>query len=447
MMNSLAPKLSTAAHTGDDVLVSPTQALAWMGDGLVILDRDGRIAMANDAMARMLKLKRGELLQSPLEDHLADAELLKVVGIDQLLQLSGVERLQVVFADSEGEVIPASVTAAPVPASAAQHLACVLVCRDNLDLQEFLNESTRMAAAEIERAAQLDKAKTAAEEREQMQIELGTAQKLESIGQLAAGIAHEINTPVQFIGDNVAFMQRAFGMVLPLLEAFSDLEEPEAALAQADQVRQKLKSSKMRFLLEQVPKALDQTMDGIAHVSKIVGAMKEFSHPSSEEMRLTDLHQCIESTVTVARNEWKYVADLVRDFDPDLPPVPCHTDAFNQVILNIVINAAHAIADARTDEDAKGTIRIRTRHVPPYAEVRISDTGTGIPESHVARIFDPFFTTKEVGRGTGQGLAIAYSVVVKRHHGEIDVETEPGKGTTFILRFPLEMAHTLQPES
>jgi len=167
--------------------------------------------------------------------------------------------------------------------------------------------------------------------------------------------------------------------------------------------------------------------------------MKEFSHPGSDEKTPTDLNKAIENTVTVARNEWKYVADLATDFDETLPPVLCLPGEINQVILNMIVNASHAIADVVGDgANGKGNITIRTRKMKEWAEIAIEDTGAGIPEEIRQRIFDPFFTTKEVGKGTGQGLSIAHNVVVEKHGGSIDVASEPGKGTTFTIRLPLE---------
>jgi signal transduction histidine kinase len=165
--------------------------------------------------------------------------------------------------------------------------------------------------------------------------------------------------------------------------------------------------------------------------------MKEFSHPGSKEKVLVDLNHAINSTITVARNEWKYVADMETDFDPSLPLILCQAGEFNQVILNLIVNAAHAIADVvGRGGPAKGTIRIQTKNAPEWAEIRVQDTGSGIPEGVRTRIFDPFFTTKEIGKGTGQGLAIARSVVVDKHGGTIHFETEAGKGSTFIIRLP-----------
>jgi len=195
------------------------------------------------------------------------------------------------------------------------------------------------------------------------------------------------------------------------------------------------------YLRTEVPKAITQLLDGVEHVARIVRAMKEFSHPGPVEKAPVDINRAIESTALVSRNEWKYVAELITDFDPELPRVPCMAGEFNQVILNLIANAAHAIADVvQASPGAKGTIRISTRCHAPWAEIRVSDTGAGIPEAIQGRIFDPFFTTKPVGKGTGQGLSIAHTVIVQKHGGTISFESAPGAGTTFLVQLPLEDA-------
>jgi PAS domain S-box-containing protein len=278
-------------------------------------------------------------------------------------------------------------------------------------------------------------------ERNQLRVQLLQAQKLESVGQLAAGIAHEINTPTQYIGDNVRFLKDAFRDLKGLLGDYEALlstaqsgalssraiQQTEAAVEQVD----------TGYLLEEIPKAIDQTLEGVTRVAALVKAMKEFSHPDTKEKTPSDLNHAIQSTITVARNEWKYVADVETVFDASLPPIPCLLGEFNQVILNLIVNAAHAIADASPQGGAeKGKITVQTLHCPQWAEIRIKDTGSGIPEKIRTRIFDPFFTTKEIGKGTGQGLAIARSVIVGKHGGTIHFETEEGKGTTFVIRLP-----------
>ena len=274
-----------------------------------------------------------------------------------------------------------------------------------------------------------------------LERELASAQKLESIGQMAAGIAHEINTPTQFIGDNVRFLQESVGDVLRIVERLTPLAVIDGAAAiSGGEIAALLGTVDIGYLLEEVPKALAQSLEGVERIAKIVGAMKEFSHPAVDKAPY-DLNRAINSTITVASNEWKYVADLKTDLDSALPPVPVMPGAFNQVILNILVNAAHAIGVVVAERPGtKGTITVSTRKVSNWAEIRIQDTGSGIPNEVRDRIFDPFFTTKEVGKGTGQGLAIAHDVIVKKHHGTISVETAVGQGSTFILRLPLESA-------
>jgi len=274
------------------------------------------------------------------------------------------------------------------------------------------------------------------------QAKLLQAQKLQAIGQLAAGIAHEVNTPAQYVTDNVSFLQRAFDKLWKLIEAQSNVVEAvragDATPQAVEAVDAARASAKLDYLARQVPRAIEQSMAGLGQVSSIVKAMKEFSHPSGTEKQPFDLHDVIESTSIVAKSEWKYVADLEFDFDWNLPAVLLLRNEFSQVLLNLIVNAAHAIADSLPPSSTeKGKIVISTKSVGENVEVRIKDTGAGIPEAVRGRIFEPFFTTKEVGKGTGQGLAIAYSVVVDKHGGSISFETEEGRGTTFIIALPL----------
>jgi signal transduction histidine kinase len=279
-------------------------------------------------------------------------------------------------------------------------------------------------------------------ERKIMESQLVQAQKLESIGQLAAGIAHEINTPTQYVGDNTRFLQESFTDISGLLEKYYLLLKAATAGPVSSELITEVENSvdeaDIEYLLEEIPTAIQQSLEGVDRVSRIVRAMKEFSHPGVEGKTVIDINKAIESTIMVARNEWKYVAEMKTDFDPHLPLVPCLPGEFNQVILNILLNAAHAITDAVGDgSKGKGTITVSTRRDDEWAEIRISDTGTGIPEEVRTKIFDPFFTTKEVGKGTGQGLAISHSVIAEKHDGTITFETEMGKGTTFIIRLPI----------
>jgi len=277
-------------------------------------------------------------------------------------------------------------------------------------------------------------------EKRSLEAQLRQAQKLEGIGQLAAGIAHEINTPTQFVTDNLTFLRDSWKSVYELIERYRSSVQSTANQMPpgvAAGLQEAEKSCDLEFIIAEVPRAIEQSLDGAARVAKIVRAMKEFSHPDSADKTATDLNKAIESTITVARNEWKYVADLVKDFDGSLPPVVCYAGNVNQVVLNLIVNAAHAIKD-NVKEGEKGRITVGTRKRDGFVEISVADTGAGIPENIRTRVFDPFFTTKEVGKGTGQGLALAYTVVVKKHGGKIWFETEVGKGTTFYITLPIE---------
>jgi PAS domain S-box-containing protein len=274
----------------------------------------------------------------------------------------------------------------------------------------------------------------------QMEVDLRQAQKLESVGRLAAGVAHEINTPVQFVSDSLHFIRgamadfstlmqkyqalhRAVGAGDPWAEASSDVSETEVAVD-------------LDYLRENVPLAIDRAVDGLSRVATIVRSLKAFAHPDQKEMMAVDLNQGITSTLAIACTEYKYVATIETDLG-SLPPVMCHGGDVNQVILNLIVNAAHAIGDRVQGTDTLGQIRVRSWLERDRAVISISDTGGGIPDEIRSRIYDPFFTTKAVGKGTGQGLALARSVVEK-HGGELSFESELGVGTTFYIKLPLD---------
>jgi PAS domain S-box-containing protein len=275
----------------------------------------------------------------------------------------------------------------------------------------------------------------------ELERQLAQTQKLESIGQLAAGIAHEINTPIQYIGDNGRFLKDGFRDLVKFAEARRDSgEEPISGSAGVPLPSpEMLDESVFDYLRNEVPIAIEQLLGGVDQVARIVLAMKEFSHPGPAEKIPVDINRTIESTVLVSKSEWKFLAELTTEFDPELPPVPCFAGEFNQVILNLIVNAAHAIADVVKDSGRMGNIHITTRRDGVAVDIRVSDTGCGIPKANQSKVFDPFFTTKPVGKGTGQGLAIAYGVIVQKHGGTIHLESEPGSGTTFIIRLPLAL--------
>ncbi len=272
----------------------------------------------------------------------------------------------------------------------------------------------------------------------QAQGEAMQASRMASVGQLAAGIAHEINTPTQYIGDNLRFLADGFSGVAQAVRAAAALSVDAARAgldAPVEQFRQAMETGDVDYLLDEIPAAISQSLEGVSQVGHIVLSMKEFSHPGSSNRTLVDINRAIGNVLTVSRNTWKHVADVDLDLDPDLPQLSCFAGELNQVFLNLVVNAAHAIEAAH--KPGLGRIHIQTRTEDGHMVIRVADTGTGIPESIKDRIFDPFFTTKEVGKGTGQGLAISRDVVVTKHGGRLELGEDDSGGAAFIIRLPL----------
>lgn len=386
------------------------------GEGIFGTDRQGRIIFANPAAIKMLGTTSEELIYKSAHDTIhhtrwdgtacprEENPLLKTIQDGQIRQLSSE-----LFWNQNGTSFPVQCTCTPI-CEGAEIMGAVVTFSD-------------------------------VTERRLLEAQLTQAQKLESIGQLAAGVAHEINTPTQYIGDNVRFLLDAFDELKPVLFGFKELAaaKPEDNIMPSAEMMESMRRHDFAYLLREIPSAIEQSLEGVDRVYKIVRSMKEFSHPGSNHKQEIDLNRAIESTLTVARNEWKYVADLKLELDADLPLVTCLPGDLNQVFLNVIVNAAHAMESKLGDSPKeKGTLTVRTGREDDMAVIHIQDTGTGIPPNICDRVYDPFFTTKKVGRGTGQGLAIARSIVVDRHSGTITFETEVGQGTTFTIRIPIQ---------
>ena len=285
----------------------------------------------------------------------------------------------------------------------------------------------------------ITKRKEAEAEKAALEQELRRAQKLESLGTLAGGVAHEINTPSQYVGDNVRFLQGAFVALADVCgqarSVANALKAGPAATAEVTALGEAIEKSDLDYLLDEVPTSLQQSLDGIERIREIVSAIKKFSHPDVGEKVPINVREAIETTIVVSRNQWKHVATLVSDFAEDMPPLPCLPGEFNQVILNLIVNSAQAIEESVRSEPGK--IFVSARPDNGWLEIRVGDNGTGIKPENLDRIFDMFFTTKAPGKGTGQGLAICHSIVTQKHGGTISVESKLGLGTTFIVRLPL----------
>ena len=285
-----------------------------------------------------------------------------------------------------------------------------------------LQDVTGRRAAEKERATMIER--------------MAEAGRMEALGTLAGGIAHEINTPTQYVGDNIAFMKEGLTSLLDIAGAAWGAARDGGGW---DVVAGKVEACDLDFLAAELPAAADQARDGIGRIAHIVQAIKEFSYPGSKTPRRFDLNHMIEVAATVTRNQWKYVADLDLDLEPTLPLISAIEGEINQVLVNLIVNAAQAIAEKRGAgaEGERGRIGIATRSTEDGIELTVSDSGVGIPEANLRRIFELFFTTKPPGQGTGHGLSISHSII-HRHGGSISVESQPGRGATFHVVLPAD---------
>lgn len=395
--------------------------LMSIGDALIRVDGNGIVRLFNKRAEEITEYSADEALGKPIDsilkllDYRTNEPLTNV--IENLFVLDRMEKSDVNYRvptliTKTGQRILVSGIISPIIMAGEDIPGYVLAFQD---VSEKYNKETQTALS----------------------------QKMEAIGQLAAGIAHEINTPIQYIGDNINFLQRTFSRFGDVLNTYyqfiKDHTDKDITSGEIAELENYYQQNKIPHYIHEVPVAIQESQEGIDRVRKIVVAIREFSHASEHEMKVADLNRAILTTITISRNEWKYFADMETDLDPDLPHVYCQIDEINQVVLNMIINASQAIQQILPkNSDQKGKIKIATCHKNDKVFIAISDTGSGIPEAIRNRIFDPFFTTKEIGKGTGQGLALAHNIIVKIHHGKIHVESELGKGTTFTIELRVE---------
>jgi signal transduction histidine kinase len=428
-------------------------------DGLVVVDGAGCVREANLAFLSMVQRARQEVVAQPLEQLVAEEDMLHLLGFQALFGAGPLQDGHIIFTASDGSRRPLIISSG----SSRDQRYILITARVSGMVQRELADASRWVAAEQERSMSLAQARDAlaaknaalltaqadleqaylrlqkeASTREKLERELSAARKLEAIGQLSAGVAHEINTPLQYVGDSVHFLGQAFARITSYAERVTRLSESTPAIswteAQAALVGA-AKETKLAFVLDEIPQAVRASKEGIEQVSKIVQALKAFAHQDQEERGPSDLNAAVRNALVMAQHEYKNVAVAVEELG-DLPLVHCSLSQLNQVFLNLIVNAAHAIEDARKED--RGTIVVRTRAVDDFAEITIADDGCGIPDAIRHKVFEPFFTTKEVGRGSGQGLALAREVVVERHGGTVTFESEAGKGTVFKVRVPID---------
>ena len=379
-----------------------------------------QLTYVNEGAIKALGYSRAELLKlrTSSVDAERDDEAVRATMTPVLSGATPVARFTTMHRRKNGETFPVEVSL-QVGGQTGKTSQMVAIARD-------ISDRVRQAAllqAEITR-------------RQSIETDLRLAQKLEAVGRLASGVAHELNTPIQYIGDSVHFLRSAFDDISRLLGLHAKVIE---SLPTAEPLRVEVEKAAqavdLPFVLEEVPRAFERTLEGAERVGTIVRAMKEFAHESSGEQSPADLNRALQTTLVIARHEYKYAAAVETHFE-EIPQVTCNLGELNQVFLNLLVNAAHALADAGKDASS-GRIVIGTHQDGAHVEIYLEDNGCGIPADIVSKIYDPFFTTKEVGRGSGQGLALCRSIVVDRHGGTIDVVSAVGNGTRFTVRLPI----------
>jgi signal transduction histidine kinase len=428
----------------DDRIANADQVLDSLPDGITVQDREYTVIFQNRAMQEAFGNKVGmkcyaayERRSRPCEgcgvaSAFATGEAIVVLrtAFEATGKTSYWENACFPIRDAEGRII----AGAEVCRNVTDRVGLEQEVKErNIELGQ-LNRQLGEQAADLLDALQRLKDETA--QRERAEIELRHAQKLQAVGQLAAGVAHEINTPAQFVGDSLQFLADGFRAMLELMRTYRAAVRTTGTEAVLQALREAEVAADWPYIEENGPAASRRALDGITRITTIVTAMKEFAHPDQRSKSPADLNRALQVALTVARSEYKDVADVVCGLG-DLPPVLCHVGDLNQVFLNLIVNAAQAIGDVVGKSGTKGTITVRTVAEGDHVRIEIEDTGSGIPDTIRARVFEPFFTTKDVGRGTGQGLAIARSVVVDKHGGTLTFESEVGKGTTFLVVLPI----------
>lgn len=405
----------TTALRASEARLAAILAVAPVG---IFVSHQDVVKEVNPAFCDILGYTREELLACDERLLYQSAEHRDRVQekLAQAISTAGIARLTVTMQRKDGSTRQILLQAAPMSGHDGKDAPITFVAQD-------MTDQLRLQA-----------------ERDQTDIALRQAQKMDAIGRLAAGIAHEINTPSQFVMDNLTFLRDAMADLDRLLVADHALRSSACAHGEplAQTATEIAKKIDVAYLRDEMPKSLGHALEGMQHIKKIIVAMKEFSHPVTETKTLTDLNHVIENTLTISRNEWKYVATSKLQLDPGLPQVLCIPGEISQVLLNLIVNASHAIADARPAEaKTLGTITISTVNAGDWIEIHVADTGTGIPAGIRDHVFEPFFTTKAIGKGTGQGLALAWSVIVDKHRGTLSFDSTPGLGTTFTIRLPI----------
>jgi len=428
--------------------IDATQVLDNLPDGITVQDREFTVIYQNVAMRAAFGDQTGSKCHSAYEKRIKICER---CGVARAFETGEPNLVLRTAFDAQGGTSYWENACFPIRDKTGTIIAGAEVCRNvtdrvgleaevkqrNVELGQLNEELQRQTTQLTEMFRQLEQE---TEHRQRMESELRHVQKLQSVGQLAAGIAHEINTPVQYVSDSIHFLAESFKDTQGLIARHRQAEAELPPSSMHEELRRKMRDAEeavdLQYIQQNAPTAFSRAQEGLSRIATIVSAMKEFAHPDQREKSLADLNRALRATLIIARSEYKDVADVETELG-ELPFVPCYLGDLNQVFLNLLVNAAHAIVDAQGIRGGRGCIRVRTAREGDAIRIDIEDTGCGIPENIRDRLFDPFFTTKQVGRGSGQGLAIARSIVVDKHGGSLTFDSDVGKGTTFTVRLPI----------
>ncbi|MFT5924521.1 MAG: two-component system NtrC family sensor kinase [Paraglaciecola sp.] len=405
-------KLLKAELTIEQGAIREKDIVEHMADGFLTFNSSGIVESINPSGVLMFGYEREALIGCKLHSFMKSEKIkqLSVMSLDEALQDYLGQTFIALGVKQDGSEFPIEVNFSKIPFLTHSQTLFNCVARD-------------------------------VTHRSELEAQLRQSQKLESIGQLSAGIAHEINTPTQYVSDNINFLGVAFDSCLKIIcktQTIINKDISQVTQKEIDDIKTIFQEDDMDFVLDEIPLAIKQTIEGLQRVKKIIAAMKSFSHPNQGEMSLVDITEAIESTKTVSRSEWRYIAELATNYSKNLPKINCLRDEFNQVILNFIVNAAHAIEEKYGQKSATmGCINIDVYQQHNNIKIMIKDDGIGMSTEVKDRVFDPFFTTKVVGKGTGQGLSLAYLVIVEKHKGTIEVKSELNVGTTFTISIPI----------
>ena len=411
-------KLEGLLETLKQVKYQNSMMLNWVNGAVITVDRDGRVIEANKAALAALGWTEEEFLGRHLHETTH-------------------------YHQEDGSEYPYDFCPefAAIEDGSSHHVnGDVFWHKDGTSfLADFIVCPTRNEQNEITGAVVTFRNLTEQRLQEAKRIQ---SMKLESIGELAAGIAHEINTPIQFIGSNISFLKDSFHSLQKILQACAELRDKVRDVSEYAEIVKNIdrleEETDIAYLAEESPKAFEQTMDGVERVSKLVLGLKGFARSGvGENKSESDINEIIANSLIVCRNAYKYVAELKTEFG-DLHPIKVYPGDIGQVIINLVVNAAHAIGEQKEKTGKMGKIRICTSCEERDIVISVSDTGGGIPQHIQPRIFDPFFTTKKVGQGSGQGLAICRTIVNDKHKGEMTFTSKPGEETIFYVRLPID---------